>query len=117
MAATSGLRVENAEHFVLAHDHVLFAIQLDFAAGILAEQDAVAGLHVERHDLAVFQTLAFADGDDFAFLRLFFCAVGDVKAAVRLLGFVLNPFDHDAVIERTNFHCCYLQLKCWDMGF
>ena len=69
-----GRRVENPEDFVLTHDQVLFAIQLDVAAGVLAEQDAVADLHVERNHLAVFQALALADGDDFAFLRLLFGA-------------------------------------------
>ena len=101
--ADFGCGVENAEDFVLTHDQVLFAIQLDVAAGVLAEQDAVARLDVERNHFAVFQALAFADGHDFAFLGLFFGRVGNVQAALHLL-LLLNPFDHDAVIERTNLH-------------
>src|SRR5450755_2932261 len=48
------LCVENSEDFVLTHDQVLFVIQLDVAAGILAEQDAVADLNIEDHNLPVF---------------------------------------------------------------
>ncbi len=80
-----GLRVENAEDLVLTHDQELFAIQLDVAAGVLAEQDAVAHLHVERDHFAVFQALAFADGHHFALLGLLFGRVGDVQAALHLL--------------------------------
>ena len=101
--ADFGFGVENAEDFVLTHDQVLFAIHLDVAAGVLAEQDAVADLHIERNHFAVFQALAFADGDYFAFLGLFFGGVGNVQTALHLL-LLLNPFDHDAVVERTNFH-------------
>jgi len=33
---------EHAQYFVFLHDDELFAINLDFGAGIFAEQDAVA---------------------------------------------------------------------------
>ena len=48
------------EHFVFAHDQVLLALDLDFLPGILAEQNAVARLHVERDALAVLLDLAVA---------------------------------------------------------
>src|SRR6185312_4831597 len=35
-----------------AHDDEIFAVELDFGAGIFAEQDAVAFFHIERTDLA-----------------------------------------------------------------
>ena len=63
--------VDDAEHFVLAHDEVFLAIELDLLAGVLAEQDGVAGLHVQRDALAVVFRLAVAGGDDFALLGLF----------------------------------------------
>ena len=44
----SSLSSMTAEDFVLAHDEVFLAIELDFLAGVLAEQDEVAGLDVER---------------------------------------------------------------------
>ena len=40
--------VDDGEDFVFAHDEVFLAIELDFLAGVLAEQDGVAGLDVER---------------------------------------------------------------------
>src|SRR5512145_2969460 len=49
----AGLRAENAEDVLLLHDEVLLAAQLDLAAGILAEQDAVAGLDRQGDTLAV----------------------------------------------------------------
>ena len=47
--------------------------------------------------LAIFKALALADGDHFAFLRLFFCRIGDEETALHGLAF-LNPFHHDAVV-------------------
>ena len=63
------------------HDEEIFAINLDFGAGVLAEQDAVAFFHSEREHLAFIVGLALADGDDFAFLRFVFGGVGDDDAA------------------------------------
>ena len=40
--------LEHGEDVVLAHDQVLLAVDLDLGAGVLAEQHAVALLHVER---------------------------------------------------------------------
>jgi len=37
----------DSENLVLAHDDEFVAVELDLAARILAEQDAVAGLYVE----------------------------------------------------------------------
>ena len=63
------------------HDQQLLAIELDLGARPLAEQHAVAGLDVERHELAGLVARAGADGDDLAFLRLFLGGVGDDDAA------------------------------------
>ncbi len=41
---------EHAQYFFFAHDDEVFAIDLDFGAGILAEQDAVAFFYVERDE-------------------------------------------------------------------
>src|SRR5579862_8056562 len=48
------------------HDHEVFALDFDFSAAVLAEQDLVADFDVERTHLPVFQNLALADGDDLA---------------------------------------------------
>ena len=44
---------DDGQHFVFAHDEVFLAIELDLLAGVLAEEDEVAGLDVERDALAV----------------------------------------------------------------
>src|ERR1700742_4068634 len=46
----SNLLFEDAEDFFLTHNQKLFAIDLDFGAGVLAEKDAVARLYIERED-------------------------------------------------------------------
>ena len=54
---------QDAEDFFFFHDDEVFAINLDFGAGILAEQDAVAFLDCEREGLAFVVGAAFAGGD------------------------------------------------------
>ena len=54
------LLLEDAEDFFFAHDEEVFAIELDLGAGVLAEEDGVASLDVEREDLAFVVGLALA---------------------------------------------------------
>src|SRR5581483_1834047 len=95
---------QDAEDFFLAHDEELFAIDLDFGTGILAKEDAVAGFHLQRGDFTFFVLLAFADGDDFAFLRLVLGGIGDDDAATGGLGF-FDATNDDAVVEGNQFGC------------
>src|SRR5271169_4908955 len=76
-----GSAFQDAEDFFLAHDEEVVAIDLDFRPGVLAEQNAVARLHVERKGFALVVRLTSADGNDFTFLRLVLGAVGDDDAA------------------------------------
>ena len=69
----------------------------------LPNSTLVAGLDVERNELAAFVTRAGAHGDDFAFLGLFLGGVGDDDAALRLL-FAFEAADDDAVVQGTEFH-------------
>src|SRR5450432_3895252 len=56
-----GLFAFNHGHDVFfAHDHELFAVDLDLGSAVLAEQDLVADFYIERTDRAVFENLAFA---------------------------------------------------------
>ena len=98
--------VDDGQDFVLAHDEVFLAIELDFLAGVLAEQDEVAGLHVERHALAVVLGLAIAGSDDFALLRLFLGGVGDDDPADFLFPF-LDALNNDPVVQRSDVHAVY----------
>src|SRR5205809_1308388 len=44
---------DDGQHFVLAHDEVVLPFELDLLAGVLAEENEVAGPHVERDALPV----------------------------------------------------------------
>src|SRR5216117_967799 len=95
--------LENGEDVFLAHDEVLLVVDLDLGARVLPEQDLVAGLHVERHLLAVVVDLAVADGDDLALLGLFLGRVRDDDPALLDL-FLLETLDQDSIVQRTNLH-------------
>src|SRR5690242_19393432 len=64
------------EDVLLFHDQVLHALELDFLTGVLAEQDRIAGLHVQRHSLAIVLGLAVSGGDHRAVLRLLLRGIG-----------------------------------------
>ena len=95
--------VDDGQDFVLAHDEVLLTFELDFLARVLAEEDEIAGLDVERLAVAIVLGLAVAGGDDFALLRLFLGGVGDDDPADLLFAF-LDALDNDAVVQRSDVH-------------
>src|SRR5208337_991244 len=72
---------QDAEYFFLAHDQEVFAVNLDLGAGVLAKQDAVAFLHIEREGFTFVVGLAPAHRDHFALLRLVLGAVRDNDSA------------------------------------
>src|SRR6516164_3423855 len=86
-----------------AHDHELFAVDLDLGSAVLAEQDLVADLHIERPNLTVFENLSFADRDDLSLHRLLGRGIGndDATGGGTLL---LQALHDDAVMKRTNLH-------------
>src|SRR5438445_13546344 len=90
-------RAEDAEDVFLRHDEVLLAVQLDLAAGVLAEEDPIALLHREGELLAVLGHLAHPDRDHLALLRLFLVGVGNDYAAV-LVVLLLDAPDELAVM-------------------
>src|SRR5512132_215364 len=57
---------DDADDVVFAHVEVVLAVELEFLAGVLAEQHAIADLHAHRDGLAVVVGLAGAGRDDFA---------------------------------------------------
>src|SRR5215212_6240936 len=93
-----GGRIQNAEDFVLTHDDELFAIQLDFAARVLSEENAISDLHIARNQRSVFQTLAVPDSHHLALLGLLFRRVGDDDSALHRF-LLLDPFDNKAIVE------------------
>src|SRR5262245_39877413 len=94
---------DHGEYLVFAHDEVFLALELDLLAGVLAEEDQVTGLDVERDPLAVVFRLAVARGNHLALLRLFFRGIGDDDSADLLLAF-LDALNNDAVMQRSDVH-------------
>src|SRR4029453_1639151 len=92
--------VEDPEDVLFPEDEVLVAVDLDLAARVLAEQDPVARLDVERELLALVGNLPVADGNDLALLGLLLRGVGDDDAAVPVLR-LLDALDEDPVVERA----------------
>src|SRR5215468_5637618 len=95
--------LKNAEHVLLAEDQVLLVVQGDLGARVLAEENAIPGLDVERDLLAVVSDLAVPHGDHLALLRLLLGAVrNDDAALLHLLLFL--TLDENAVVQRANLH-------------
>src|SRR5262249_43908058 len=96
--------LDHAEDVLLAHDEVLFAVDLDLGTGVLPEQDLVPDLHVERGNLAVLVDLALADRDHLPLLGLFLGRIGDDDAALGLLHILLETLHEDAILEWPDPH-------------
>src|SRR5260221_14611892 len=97
-----GATLDHAHDVGFLHDDEVLAIELDLGARPLAEQDAVAGLDVERMQRAILAARARTDGDDFAFHRLFLGGVGNDDAP-RGLCLGLDAAGQDAVLQRAKF--------------
>src|ERR1700758_5317956 len=97
------LLLEHAQDVVLAQDEVLLALDLHLAAGILAEQDFVASLHVRSQQLTLLGHLALAHRHDLAFLRLFLGGVRDNDSSLGFFLF-LDALDQNAIAQRSDFH-------------
>src|SRR6185436_8426222 len=98
---------ENAHDVALLHDQQFLAIELDLGAGPLAEQHTVADLKIDWDQLASLVAAARAHGSDFALGGFFLGTVRNDDAASGLL-FGIDALDHDAVVERTEFHAILL---------
>src|SRR5882762_2954450 len=100
----SSSALDHAEDVLLAHDQMLFAIDLDLGAGVLAEQHGVADLDVERGDLAVVADLSLAGGNDLALRGCFLGGVGDDDDPFGLLDLLLETLDDHPVLQRPDLH-------------
>src|SRR5437870_2538865 len=92
--------LQDSEDVVLFHDQELFAVELDLVPGVLAEEDAIAGLDREGQVRAVVGHAAGAHGDHLALLGLFLGGVGNDETAVLGVLF-LETLDEHAVVQRT----------------
>src|SRR5713101_8130124 len=94
---------EHAEDIVLAQDQMLFVLELDLAACILAKENPVAGFYVGRHQFAGLGHLALTNRYNLPLLRLFFGAIGDDDAALGLVLF-LDALHQYAITQWPDFH-------------
>jgi len=100
---------ENAEDIFFAHDLVFNTVDLDLAAGILAEQNPVANLHIHGQHGSVFGHFTLANRLDDALLGLLFGGIGDDDASGRG-GFLFYSFNDDTIPQRSDVHVKLLSL-------
>src|SRR5712691_7230256 len=94
--AAESLTFEHPKNIVLTKNQMLFAFEFDLTAGVLAEQNTIASLHVRGEQLAVFGHFAFADRHHPPLLGLFFGGVRNDDSSLGLF-FLLNALDEDSV--------------------
>src|SRR5690606_4764585 len=82
-------------------------IELDLGAAPFAEEHAIAGLDVQRIDLAVLVAGARAHGDDYALGGLFLGGIGDDDPAFGFF-FTVDAADDHAVMQGTEAHDMFL---------
>src|SRR5262245_34618968 len=75
-----GRAFKHTENVAFLHDEELFAVDLDFRARPLAEQDAITRFDVERLNHSFFISSARSDRDHLALLGLFLSGVGNDDA-------------------------------------
>src|SRR5579884_4317551 len=83
-AATKPARLIIAQHsqdFVLPQHQIVAVVDAHVGTGILAEENAIAGFHINVGALPVFQQLAGAHGHHFGLLWFLLRRIGDDDAA------------------------------------
>src|SRR5215207_9501496 len=98
----------DAHHIRFLHDDEVLAVDLDLCAVPLPEQDAIAGPHIDRHELAALISSTRPGGDDLPFLRLLLRGIRNDDATLRLL-FGVDAANHDAVVQGAKFHGYFLR--------
>src|SRR5216683_2968222 len=89
--------LDNGQHVIFLHDQILLVVDLHLGPRVLAEENAIVGLHIQRDLLAVLVHLPVAYRDDLALLGLLLGGIRDDDAA--LLDFLLLlALDEDAVM-------------------
>src|SRR6516164_8707687 len=95
--------LEHAHDVGLLHDQEFFPVDLDLGARPFAEQDAVAGLDVDRDEFAALVATARTDRNDLALRGLFLGGVGYDDAAGGLFRGI-DALDDDPVVKRAKLH-------------
>src|SRR5256885_2290132 len=96
-----GLLFDDCEQVVFLHHQQFVAMDLDGLAAVLAEQNAVADLHVQSDHFALVVLLAGAHCQHFALVGLLGGILGDHDARSRL-GFVLEALHDHAIVQEQS---------------
>src|SRR5690242_1960467 len=94
---------KDAHDVGLLHDQEFYAVDLDFRARPLAEQNNVSCFDVDRNQFSTLIAATGADGNDLALHRLFLSSVWDDDASLGLGVFLDTAHDH-AVMQWTKLH-------------
>src|ERR1700679_3754508 len=97
------LAFHHSHNVLLAHHNKFIAVHFHFGSAVLAEEDLVADLDVERANFAVLQNLALTDSHDFAEDGLLGRRIGDDDAAWGLTLLFFALYDH-TVVKGSNLH-------------
>src|SRR5262252_3263460 len=97
------LLLDHSENVLFTQDEVVLAFDLHFGSGVLAKQDGVSRLDVQRTNLAVLEDLAVADRDHLSLERLLFGRIGNDDAAFGLVLFG-DALDDQTVLKGSNLH-------------
>src|SRR5216683_1606179 len=89
--------LDDREHVLFLHDQVLLVVDLHLGARVLAEENAIVGLHVQGDPLAVLVHPPVAHRDDLALLGLLLRGIRNDDAAL-LDVLLLLALDEDAVM-------------------
>src|SRR5664279_1626401 len=92
------LGLDAGEDIGLAQHEQVLPVDLDLGPAVLAVEDLVALLHVQRDALAVLVHLAVADCEDLALLRLLLGCLGEDDATCS--GLLLLDRPHDQAIAQ-----------------
>src|SRR5260370_7234950 len=95
------LLLDYAEYVLFTQDEVVLAFDLHFGSCVLAEQDGVSCLDVQRTNLAVLEDLAVANRNHLSLEWLLLRSVGNDDAAFGLVLFG-NALDDQTVLHGPN---------------
>src|SRR5208283_54523 len=95
--------LDDSQDVILAQDQQVFALVLELAARVFAEQDLVPRLDLDGNELAVVAIFTLADGDNLALLGLFLGGVRDDYSTLGPLLF-LDTLDENSIAQWLDFH-------------
>src|SRR6476646_8378184 len=110
MFSEFSLRLDAGEDVGLAQHEQVLPVDLDLGPAVLAVEDLVALLHVQRDALAVVVELAVASRHDLTLLRLLLRGVRENETACGRLLLLDRPHDQ-AIAQGLELHLSNLHLE------